>query len=176
MMFARMTRGSVARGIGDLYLSGKIQLRDPSARGRRVGFSTTPLVEILSYAPRPDSSRFGWAIPGNIVIRGTRWRTFGSAGYSSQGALFASGAVEAALSNRAWVTGSISRSHSIEKDDLSVALGLTQEEATQQRSRHQHDNSKPTRHCRIVAWLRKGPASGSARPRDPAGGLPIMAR
>jgi hypothetical protein len=118
--------GTVARGVGDLYLSGNIQLRDPAAPGRRVGFSTTPLVEILSYAPRPDASRFGWAIPGNIEIRGTRWRTFGSAGYFSRGALFASGGLEAALSNRAWVTGSISRSHSIEKDDLSVALGLTQ--------------------------------------------------
>ena len=118
--------GAVARGIGDLYLSGKIQLRDPSVRGRRVGFSTTPLVEILSYAPRPDSSRFGWAIPGNIEVRGNRWRTFGSAGYFSRGAFFASGAIEAALTNRAWITGSISRSHSIEKDDLSVALGLTQ--------------------------------------------------
>jgi hypothetical protein len=118
--------GAVARGIGDLYLSGKIQLRDPSTGGRRVGFSTTPLVEILTYAPRPDASRFGWAIPGNIEIRGTRWRTFGSAGYFSRGAFFASGAIEAALTNRAWVTGSISRSHSIEKDDLSVALGLTQ--------------------------------------------------
>ena len=59
-------------------------------------------------------------------VAGVSVRTFGSAGYFSRGALFASGAVEAALSNRAWVTGSISRSHSIEKDDLSVALGLTQ--------------------------------------------------
>ena len=105
--------GSVARGIGDLYLSGKIQLRDPSIPGRRVGFSTTPLVEILSYAPRPEASRFGWAIPGNIEIRGTRWRTFGSAGIFSRGALFASGAGEAALTNRAGITGAITRAATV---------------------------------------------------------------
>ncbi|HET9264964.1 MAG TPA: hypothetical protein VFO14_18075 [Vicinamibacterales bacterium] len=117
--------GPIARGLGDLYLSTKIQLRDPSMPGRRVGFSATPLVEILSYAP-PDASRFSWALPGSIEIRQGPVRAFGSAGYFSRGALFASGAMELALSERVWITGSISRSHSVRKDDLSVALGLTQ--------------------------------------------------
>jgi hypothetical protein len=117
--------GPVARGLGDLYLSTKIQLRDPSLPGRHVGFSVTPLVEILSYTPA-DASRFSWALPGSIEVRHGRVRAFGSAGYFSRGALFASSAVELAVSDSVWITGSVSRSHSVTKDDLSVALGLTQ--------------------------------------------------
>ena len=117
--------GPVARGLGDLYLSAEVQLRDPNEKGRHVGFSVTPLVELRSYAS-PDSSRASWALPGNIEFQFGRWRMFGSAGYFSRGALFASGAVQAAVSERVGVTGSITRSHSVRRDDLSVALGLTQ--------------------------------------------------
>ena len=115
--------GAVARGFGDMYLTTKIQLRDPSAHG--VGFAVVPLIEVLSYAPRPDASRVGWAIPGTVEIQRTGWRAFGTAGYFSRGAVFASGAIEAALTDRAWVTGTISRSHSLEDDALSEALGLS---------------------------------------------------
>lgn len=117
--------GPVARGLGDLYLSAKVQLRDPNASGRHVGFSVTPLLELRSYAS-PDSSRASWAFPGSIEVQFARWRAFGSAGYFSRGALFASGAAQAAISDRIAVTGSISRSHSMRRDDLSVALGLAQ--------------------------------------------------
>lgn len=117
--------GPLVRGLGDLYLSGKIQLRDPSSPGHRVGFSVTPLLEIRSYAA-PDSSRMSWALPGSIEFQHARWRAFASAGYFSRGALFASGAWQASISRRAAVTASITRSHSIRRDDLSVALGLAQ--------------------------------------------------
>jgi hypothetical protein len=117
--------GPVTRGLGDFYLSTKIQLRDPAARGHRVGFSITPLVEVRSYAA-PDSSRASWALPGSIELQRPRWRAFGSAGYFSRGALFASGAVQASLSDRVAVVGTITRSHSVRRDDLSVALGLAQ--------------------------------------------------
>jgi hypothetical protein len=118
--------GSVVRGLGDLYLSTKIQLKDPAASDARVGFALTPLIEILTYAPRPESSRVSWAIPANVEFRGDRFRIYGSGGYFSRGALFASGAVEVAMNNRASITGSISRSHSIRRDDYSAALGLGQ--------------------------------------------------
>jgi hypothetical protein len=95
-------------------------------RGRSVGFAVTPLLEVLTYAPGPDASRMSWAIPGSIELRRQRWRAFGSAGYFSRGALFATGAVEVAVSEQVSATGSISRSHSIRRDDLSVALGLQQ--------------------------------------------------
>jgi hypothetical protein len=115
--------GPVARGLGDLYFNTKIQLREPSKSGT-VGFALTPLVEVLSVAPAPDRGRVNWAVPANVEVQGEGWRAFGSAGYFSRGALFASGALEIALSDRAWVTGSISQSHSLERDDLSTALGI----------------------------------------------------
>jgi hypothetical protein len=117
--------GPIARGVGDLYLSAKIQLREPSSRGRHLGFSVTPLLEVLSYAPA-DGSRLSWALPGSIELQHRRWRVFGSAGYFSRGALFASGAMQVTVSERSAITGSISRSYSIGRDDLSVALGLAQ--------------------------------------------------
>ena len=118
--------GTVVRGIGDMYVSTKIQLKDPSAGDQRIGFALTPLLEILTYAPRPDASRVSWAIPASVELRRDRWRTFGSAGYFSRGALFASGALEVALTTRTAVTGTVSRSHSIRRDELSAELGLEQ--------------------------------------------------
>jgi len=118
--------GTVVRGIGDMYVSTKIQLKDPSASDLRIGFALTPLLEILTYAPRPDASRVSWAIPASVELRRERWRTFGSAGYFSRGALFASGALEVALTTRTAVTGTVSRSHSIRRDELSADLGLGQ--------------------------------------------------
>ena len=118
--------GTVVRGIGDMYVSTKIQLKDPSASDHRIGFALTPLLEILTYAPQPDASRVSWAIPASVELRRDRWRTFGSAGYFSRGALFASGAVEVALTTRTAVTGTVSRSHSIRRDELSAELGLGQ--------------------------------------------------
>jgi hypothetical protein len=114
--------GPVARGMGDMYLSAKVQLRDPESH--RAGFALVPAVEVLSTAPAPDESRVGWALPVAMEIRGNGWRTFASTGYFSRGSLFASGAVEVLLSDRAWVTGTISQSHSMKRDDLSGALGL----------------------------------------------------
>jgi len=118
--------GPVARGFGDVYLSTKIQLREPSATRRTLGFSVTPVLEVLSTAPAPGKSRMSWALPGSIEWQATRWRVFGSAGYFSRGSLFASGALELALTERAYLTGTISQSHSVRRDDLSAALGYAQ--------------------------------------------------
>lgn len=115
--------GPVARGMGDLSLSTKIQLRAPTAT--RAGFSVTPMVEVLSTSPGPDRSRVSWALPGNIEVQRKAWRVYGSAGYFSRGALFASGALEAGLADRVWLTGSLSHSYSVRRDDLSAALGLS---------------------------------------------------
>ncbi|HJR58884.1 MAG TPA: hypothetical protein VJ813_05795 [Vicinamibacterales bacterium] len=111
------------RGLGDLYLSTKIQLRDPAKRA--AGFAVTPILEVLS-APLPDGGgRVSWGLPLSVEVQRKGWRAFGSAGYFSRGALFASGAVELAASDRVWFTGSISESHSLKRDDLSFALGLS---------------------------------------------------
>jgi hypothetical protein len=118
--------GPVARGVGDLYLSSKIQLRDPAGgKSRRVGLAVIPVVEILSVAPATGGGRVSWALPGSIEVQRNGWRAYGSAGYFSRGSLFASGAVEVSLTDRAWATGTISESRSNTRDDLSRALGFS---------------------------------------------------
>ena len=103
--------GPIARGVGDLYFNTKIQLREPSSTHERLGVSVTPLLEILSFAPAPDRSRVSWALPANVEWQSDGWRAYGSAGYFSRGAVFGSGALEIALSDSAWFTGSISESY-----------------------------------------------------------------
>jgi hypothetical protein len=115
--------GPMSRGVGTMYMNAKIQLRE-AAKGRP-GFSVTPAVEVLSSAP-VGGSRMSWALPVNLEITGEGWRAYGSSGYFSRGALFASGAFEKALSERAWLTGSITHAYSMQPDPLSVALGLAQ--------------------------------------------------
>ena len=112
----------VARGFGDMYLSAKIQLREPSAT--RAGFGIVPMVEVLSVAPPDGSSRLTWALPATIELQRQGWRVYGSAGYFSRGAMFASGAVDVELSERTSINGAISQSYSMRHDDLSAALGL----------------------------------------------------
>lgn len=117
----------MARGLGDLYLSTKVQLREPSQGA--FGFAVTPLVEILSFSPSPDRGRISWAIPANVEYQGEGWRAFGSTGYFSRGAVFVSGALEIAVTDRAWLTASLSQSHSLEEDEISTALGIAQTRA-----------------------------------------------
>lgn len=118
--------GAVVRGVGDFYLSSKIQLRDPAAGKRKTfGVAVVPVVEVLSVAPAPDASRISWALPVSLEVQRTGWRVYGSSGYFSRGALFASGAVEIALTSRAWVTASLSESRSNKRDDFSEALGFS---------------------------------------------------
>jgi hypothetical protein len=116
--------GPVSRGMGDVYLTTKVQVRE--ATEKHLGFAVTPIVEVLSTAPVIGGGRLAWALPVNIELRRSSWRAFGSAGYFSRKSLFASGALEATLSERVSVTGSVSRSHSMQADPLSVALGLAQ--------------------------------------------------
>ena len=90
--------GPIARGVGDLFFNTKIQLREPSSAREHLGVSVTPLLEILSFAPAPDRSRVGWALPANVEWQSDGWRAYGSAGYFSRGAVFGNGALEIALS------------------------------------------------------------------------------
>lgn len=114
--------GPVARGLGNVYMTTKVQLRDPGSHP--VGFAVTPMLEVLDSAPLAGGSRVNWALPANVEFRRNGWRAFGSGGYFSRGALFASGAIEAALSDRAWGMVSLSQSYSTKADDLTTALAL----------------------------------------------------
>ena len=120
--YAGTPGGPVTRGIGNLYLTSKVQLRDPSSHP--VGFAVTPMLEVLDTAPLTGGSRFNWALPANVEFRRDGWRAFGSGGYFSRGALFASGAVEAALSERASLMASLSQTYSTKADQLTAALAL----------------------------------------------------
>jgi len=115
--------GPVVRGIGDLYLSAKVQLREPSAS--RIGVAVIPVVEVLSSDPGPGERQFQWAIPVSVEMQRTRWRAFGSAGYFSRGSVFAGGAVEAAVARRTWVTATITQSHSTADDEPGASLILS---------------------------------------------------
>jgi hypothetical protein len=114
--------GPVARGFGNVYMTTKVQLRDPASQP--VGFAVTPMLEVLDSAPIAGGSRVNWALPVNVEFRRNGWRAFGSGGYFSRGALFASGAIEAALSDRAWGMVSLSQSYSTKADELTTALAL----------------------------------------------------
>ena len=111
------------RGVGDLYLTSKIQLREPAAG--TFGFAVIPLVQVLSAEPVPGTGRVSWAVPVSLEYQGTGWRTYGSTGYFSRGSLFASGAIEVAVATRTWLTGTLSQSHSIRDDASADLLGLS---------------------------------------------------
>jgi hypothetical protein len=99
---ANVAGAPAARGFGDMYLSAKIQLREPT--GTRAGFGIIPMIEVLSVDPPDGSSRVTWALPASIELQRQGWRVYGTAGYFSRGA--------------------ISQSYSVHHDDLSAALGL----------------------------------------------------
>jgi hypothetical protein len=120
--YASEPGGPVARGFGNVYMTSKVQLRDPSSHP--VGLAVTPTMEVLDAAPAAGGHRLNWALPANVELRRNGWRAFGSGGYFSRGALFVSGAIEAVLSDRAWVMGSVSQSYSTKADELTSALAL----------------------------------------------------
>ena len=119
---ASMPGDAAVRGFGDMYLSAKVQLREASAT--HAGFALVPVLEVLSAQPLDDSSRVRWALPASIELQRPGWRAFGTAGYFSRGAMFASGGLEIEVAGRTWVNGAISQSYSVHHDDLSAALGL----------------------------------------------------
>ena len=119
---ARPEGGPVVRGLGDFCFSTKVQLREPGAS--RVGLAVIPVLEVMSSAPEPGASRASWALPVAIELQRDSWRAYSSVGYFSRGAVFASGALELAMSERAWVTGTISQSRSTSGPDGADPSGL----------------------------------------------------
>ena len=123
---AAATGGPVSRGIGDLYLNAKVQLRDPAAATRRsFGVAVVPLVQILSAEPAPGASAVSWGLPVALEVQREGWRAYGSTGYFSRGSIFASAALEAPVASRVWVTGTLTQSRSIKADAGADVLGLS---------------------------------------------------
>jgi hypothetical protein len=112
-----------ARGVGDMYLTSKVQLRDPATSRSHVGFAIVPALEVLS-APLDGTSRLAWALPASVEVQRRGWRVYGTGGYFSRGSVFASGALELSVRDRVWVTGSLSQAVSVKHDALSDAMGI----------------------------------------------------
>lgn len=115
--------GTQMRGMGDMNIATKIQLRDPDAHA--IGLALGPTFEIATSAGSEGSQRMTWLLPLNMEWRNERVRVYGSAGYFSRGVLSAAGAVERALTDRVVVTGALSHAYSIDRDALADEIGLS---------------------------------------------------
>ena len=91
--------GTTAHGVGDIYLHGKVQLRDPVSSVDGMGYAIVPIVQITR-TPLPGTSKVNWALPVSFEMRRAGWRWYASGGYFSRGSLFGSAAVEFSLTKR----------------------------------------------------------------------------
>jgi hypothetical protein len=117
--------GAASAGLGDAYVNAKIQLR-AAADSHTVGFAVIPVVELLGEAG-PDGRRAHWALLGSIEIQRQHFRVYGTAGYFSRRALFASGAIDVPVSDRIGTFGSLTHSYSMRPDPVAVGMGLNQQ-------------------------------------------------
>jgi hypothetical protein len=101
--------GTPAHGVGDVYLHGKVQLRDPVSSANGVGYAIVPIVQV-SRNPLPGTSKVNWALPVSVEMRRPGWRWYGSGGYFSRGSLFGSAAIERSVTRRLSVNGTFSDS------------------------------------------------------------------
>jgi hypothetical protein len=116
--------GPVVRGIGDLYLTSKVQLLEPNAQHNGFGLAVVPIVTVLSGEADIERRRVSWAAPIAMELQKDGWRVFGTAGYFSQGSIFASGALEVQASQRLTITGTLTQSHSTIDDPPAMTLVL----------------------------------------------------
>ncbi len=119
--------GGTARGVDDMYLSGKLTLIDPSLTLSEFGLAVSPVVEVLS--PGSTDGRIHYGLPVSIEVRRQPFRVFGSGGYFSRGSVFTAGAVEWSAPAGYVVTVSVSRSVSTVADTALDALGVNRHRA-----------------------------------------------
>ena len=117
--------GTGVGGLGDVYLSLKYSLLDPTKSRSKVGVAVAPLVEVLSAPDPATGERFSWAVPVSLEFRGPGYRVYGSAGYFARGAIFSSGAVELPVTDRLIVTGALIQMRSLNDNPAADALGLS---------------------------------------------------
>jgi hypothetical protein len=120
--------GTVASGVGDVYLNAKVMLVDASANTSGFGLAVTPVVEIQG-DPVPGEARASWATPVSFELRREGYRVFGTGGYFSRGALIGGGAIEAPFTTHLVVTGALTFSRSVKEDELSDLLGVPRNRA-----------------------------------------------
>jgi hypothetical protein len=120
---ARFNDGTSIGGFGDVFVNGKIVLRETSGE-RAIGVAISPVVEFLQ-DPEPGRSSVGWGAPLDIEASFTGFRVFGSTGYFSRGALFAAAALEVPLSERLVATGGLTMMRATNDSPLADAIGLS---------------------------------------------------
>ena len=119
------TDGTSAGGLGDAYLAVKLGLLDPTASGRSFGIAVAPVLEFLSAGSVPEGgARVHWALPVAVEKRFASFRAYGTAGYFSRGAAFASAAFEVPITAKITATAALSHSRSLKEDPLSASLEL----------------------------------------------------
>ena len=129
--------GTTARGVDDMYFSGKIVLIDPALKDARFGIAVIPVLEVLS--PGFFDDRVHWALPVSAEFRASQVRVYGSTGYFSRGAVFGAGAVEWTSEQGTSLTFSLTHTVPTGEDttgltggrsDFSVAVGRSLNDAT----------------------------------------------
>lgn len=109
-------------GFGDIYLSTKVVLRDPSTG---FGVAVTPTLEVLNTAMvNAGSSRLNLVLPVSVERSVGLTRMYGSVGYFSRGSLFGGVAVERMISQRAWITGSLTHAYATGDAGAVEEMGL----------------------------------------------------
>jgi hypothetical protein len=116
--------GGTFRGLGDMYVSTKVILRDAAAHP--IGVSIGPTLEILSDTSVAGTGlrRVNWILPVNLERRFDVGRVYGSAGYFTRGVLFASGAYEYPVTDRLAVAAALTHAYATDAEALSEELGL----------------------------------------------------
>jgi hypothetical protein len=111
--------GGTWHGFGDLYVTTKVRLNKPSATW---GVAVSPTLELLNEdtALALGTRRTHLVLPVSAEVGRAPWRVYGTGGYFTRGAVFASGAVERLIGDRAAVTGIIMHARST-ADDAAVA-------------------------------------------------------
>ncbi len=117
--------GSRVNGLGDVYLSTKVSIVAPEDTVSGAGLSLSPVLEVLGDPDPIKNTRMFWGLPVNVEWRRVGYRVYGSGGYFSRGALFASGALEVPLHERVIATGVVAYTRALNVDPGADALGLS---------------------------------------------------
>lgn len=119
--------GTTARGLDDIYLSGKMTVIDPSLTVSEVGLAVSPVLEVLSTGG--SGGRLHYALPVSLELRRQPFRMFGSAGYFSRGSVFTAGAVEWSSAAGYMLTGAVTHAYSTSEDAALDGLGVSRRRA-----------------------------------------------
>jgi len=110
--------------LGDMFVGGKVVLREPDAS--RIGVSVSPALEIVGSSTMVESGmpRVSLVVPVNVELQQSRGRLYASGGFFTRGAWFAGGALERQLSDAFVATGGLSFMGARGDAVLSDAYGL----------------------------------------------------